>query len=46
MGVLTTVGTEKEYEKDGKKTRMIIIHLDAERYYSKLNTILINSGWC
>ena len=25
MGLLTAIGTEKEYDKDGKKTRIIVI---------------------
>ena len=30
IGVLTGVGTEKEYEKDGKKTKMIVIELESD----------------
>lgn len=31
MGVLTGVGAEKEYERDGVVTKMIVIELEADR---------------
>lgn len=32
MGILTGVGTEREHERDGKKTAMNVIELDMDGY--------------
>jgi len=41
MGMLTGVGTQREYERNGVKTKMNAIQLDFDGF-----VCLIYSNWC